>query len=135
MIAIGLVWKNIFTAWQPPSFWLANISNNFSEAAITPAPISNAFTLAGLWFGMLIGASLIHKAGGHKPPRTPGRKIAVYFIGLVGVVVLWYGLRVVFPRNEDMISYTLRFVRYSLVGIWIVYLAPLVFRRIRLSEE
>ncbi len=128
MIGIGLVWRNIFNAWQPPSFWLANISNNFAEAAINPAPISNAFTLAGLWFGMLIGASLIYKAGGHKPPSSPGSKIAAYLIGLVGVVVLWYGLRVVFPRSEDMISYTLRFVRYSLVGIWIVYLAPLVFQ-------
>jgi hypothetical protein len=133
MIAIGYAWRATFSSWMPPSLWLMNIAANFPEATISPAPISNAFTLAGLWFGMLTGASLVYKTGGHQPPRSLGRKILAYLIGLMGVLILWYGLRIIFPHGEDIVSYSLRFIRYSLVGIWIIYLAPLVFRRVKLS--
>lgn len=135
MIGIGYAWRAVFSSWQPPTIWLMNIAANFPEATISPAPISNAYTLAGLWFGMLTGASLIYKTGGHQPPRSPGRKVLAYIIGVVGVLILWYGLRIIFPHGEDLVSYSFRFIRYSLVGIWIVYLAPLVFRRARLSAE
>ena len=52
-----------------------------------------------------------------------------FVIGLVGVLVLWQGLGAVFPRDADVISYTLRFVRYALVGMWIMGAAPWLFIR------
>lgn len=133
MIVVGYAWKSVFASWQAPAEWLTNIASNFPGASPDPASFSNAFTLAGLWFGMLAGASLIHAAGDHHIPKTAGQKIAAYLIGLLGVLILWYGLRIIFPRSEDILSYSLRFIRYSLVGLWIVFLAPLVFKKIKLS--
>ncbi len=134
IIILGIIWRSTFTGWQPQAAWLTNIAANFPAATINPAPFSGSFTLAGLWFGILVGASLMQKEGGHQPPRSPGRKIAAYLIGLTGVLILWYGLGMIFPRSEDLISYLLRFIRYSLAGLWIVFLAPLVFRRMKISS-
>jgi membrane-associated phospholipid phosphatase len=133
MIGLGIIWRSTFAGWQPPPAWLENIAANFPDGSITPAPISGSFTLAGLWFGILIGASFMHKAGSYQPPHSPGKKIAAYLIGLAGVLIFWYGLGILFPRSEDLASYSLRFIRYSLVGFWIIFLAPLVFRRMKFS--
>jgi hypothetical protein len=57
-----------------------------------------------------------------------------YVIGVAGILLLWFGLGQVFPRSADITSFTLRFFRYTLVGLWISALAPLLFERIGLSR-
>jgi hypothetical protein len=54
-------------------------------------------------------------------------------VGLVGVVVLWQGLGVVFPGGEAPLDLVLRYLRYGLVGAWVGGLAPLLFRRLGLA--
>jgi hypothetical protein len=44
------------------------------------------------------------------------------------------GLGQIFPRNADLISYALRFVRYTLIGFWVAGGAPWVFKKIKLAE-
>jgi hypothetical protein len=44
------------------------------------------------------------------------------------------GLGAVFPRQEEIISYSLRFVRYALVGFWVSAGAPWLFFRFKLAE-
>jgi hypothetical protein len=135
IIILGYLWKSVFATWQIPAFWQVNVTAQFPDAVINPAPISDAFTLAGLWVGILAGASLIHGMKGYSLPATFGKKILAYLIGLIGVIILWYGLGVVFPRSEEMVSYILRYIRYALVGLWIIALAPLVFQKLKISEK
>lgn len=47
-----------------------------------------------------------------------------YLIGLVGVILFWQVLGGVFPRGDGVVVYSLRFLRYSLVGWWIAGGAP-----------
>jgi hypothetical protein len=58
-----------------------------------------------------------------------------YIIGLAGVVILWMGLGAAFPRNEEIVSYSLRYFRYALVGFWVSGGAPWLFFRFKLSEH
>ena len=51
---------------------------------------------------------------------------------MVGVLIFWYGLGAIFPREATLLSYSLRYFRYVLVGLWISALAPLTFQRLRL---
>ena len=61
--------------------------------------------------------------------------MARYILGLVGLLILWYGLGLVFPREATFIAYLLRYLRYTLVGAWITAGAPYLFLRLHLAEK
>jgi hypothetical protein len=44
-------------------------------------------------------------------------------------------LGAVFPRGEELLSYILRYLRYTLVGLWISAGAPYLFLRLRLAQR
>jgi hypothetical protein len=120
-------------AWQPPAEWASNALAATPGNPINPRNLDDAFTLSGIWLGFSCGAAwLFRKGGGYSAAGTPTQRLLRYLVGLIGVLVLWYGLRVIFPRQADLVSYLLRFVRYTLVGLWITALAPLAFRRLGL---
>ncbi|MBI2331993.1 MAG: hypothetical protein HYU84_07530, partial [Chloroflexi bacterium] len=50
-------------------------------------------------------------------------------------LILWQGLGAVFPRNADVLSYLLRFIRYALVGWWIIGGAPWIFKHFNLTTS
>ena len=58
---------------------------------------------------------------------------ARYLVGLLGVLGLWYGLGMVFPRGDSLVPYMLRFIRYTLLGLWVAAGAPLLFMKLKLS--
>jgi hypothetical protein len=49
------------------------------------------------------------------------------------LVLLFFGLRLVFPVEPAWIGAIFRFIRYALVGFWVAYLAPRLFVEIRLA--
>jgi hypothetical protein len=53
---------------------------------------------------------------------------------MVGILALYLGLGQIFPRNADLLSYILRFVRYTLIGLWVAWLGPLVFEKLKLLD-
>ena len=91
--------------------------------------LNGVFTAAGTWAGLLLGWAWLYPRGGfsaHGPTRVRILRLAV---GLIGVVLLWAGLRVVLPAGEGGLPYAARLLRYGLVGFWITGLAPYLFRR------
>ena len=138
-LLIGLVLlTSAATGDQPiPSAWTQNaLISQPDSSAINPRDISGAFTIAGTWLGLLSGVAwLYHHQGGLKTSGTPGQRILRYLVGAAGVFVLYYGLGTVFPRNADVLSYSLRLIRYTLVGLWISAVAPLVFARLGLVQK
>lgn len=122
--------------WQVPAVWVQN-ALAASPEPIDPFNIETAFTAAGTWFGMLAGiAWLYHRQGRmFDTSGTVTQRVLRFVIGLVGVFILWYLLGKVFPRDLDWISFSLRFVRYTLVGLWVSALAPLLFQRMGLANR
>lgn len=122
--------------WQIPVQWEQNAMSANAEKPIDPFNLDNAFTTAGTWFGMLAGVAWLYRRQGRlfDASGAPHKRLLRYLIGLVGIFVLWYLVGKVFPRNPDLISYTLRFVRYTLVGLWVSVLAPLLFQRLGLAN-
>ena len=45
------------------------------------------------------------------------------------------GLGEIFPRGDGLLVYSLRFLRYALVGWWVTGGAPWVFMRFKLNEK
>jgi hypothetical protein len=102
---------------------------------VDPFSLKGAFTTAGTWFGMLSGYVIQTATKGHFLAGKGGwRRVARFVVGLVGVIVLYSGLGAIFPNNGDLISFALRFLRYTLIGLWVAWLGPLVFEKLNLLE-
>jgi membrane-associated phospholipid phosphatase len=135
IIAIGWLSSLAGANWTMPSAWLANIDATATGNVISPTTLNDFFTAGGVWLGLLLGITCLSRAGGLRPDENYARRFATYLIGLLGVLVLWYGLDLIFPGGTTFVGYSLRFLRYGLVGIWIAYLAPMLFIRLNLAQH
>jgi hypothetical protein len=86
-------------------------------------------------FGLAAGAVWIASQGGYQASGPIEKRALRYVIGLIGILIFWFGLGQLFPRDESLISYFLRYLRYSLVGFWIIAGAPWLFFRFKLAER
>jgi membrane-associated phospholipid phosphatase len=101
-----------------------------------PAPVSfeAIFTSAGTFFGLAAGLAWIMSKGGYQADGTGMKRMLRFFVGLVGVLLLWRGLGAVLPDGESLTPLLLRFLRYTLVGFWISAGAPWLFFRFKLAD-
>jgi len=76
---------------------------------------------------------LYHRQGGFRVDGTPKQRILRYLVGLAGIFVFYFVLGQIFPRDASLASYLLRFLRYTLVGLWISWLSPLTFQKMGLA--
>jgi membrane-associated phospholipid phosphatase len=133
-VVIGLGVATLRSDYEIPEVWITNAS---LAKADEPAPIdpNGIFTSAGTFFGLAAGAAWIMSIGGFQASGPIEKRALRYVVGLIGVLIFWMGLGEIFPRGEGFIFYTLRFVRYALVGWWVSGGAPWVFMRFRLAER
>jgi len=84
--------------------------------------------LAGTGVGVALTQQYIHfSAGG------PWWQRALRFIiGIAAVLGLYFGLKVVIPDGESALDLVFRFLRYGLVGVWVTFGAPWLFRLLKL---
>lgn len=132
-VVLGYGATSFRSGYQVPDAWMASAALVNAEE---PDPISpdGSFTSAGIFFGLGAGAAWIISIGGFQAAGPVEKRALRYVIGLIGVLILYMGLGQIFPRNDDLISYALRFVRYSLIGFWVAGGAPWVFKRFKLAE-
>ncbi len=136
LAAIILVPAALVHNWQMPEEWAQNALAAATEGELDPQNINGAFTISGTWFGFMIGiAWLYHRQGGYCANGSPQQRFFRYLVGLVGIFLFYYALGKVFPRDPNLISYALRFLRYTLVGLWISVLAPLSFQKLGLANS
>lgn len=133
MIALGFVSVDRQSGYSFPEEFQVNALRSSDEL---PAPVSleDIFTAAGTLFGIAVGAAWITSQGGYQADGPGVKRALRFFIGFIGVLLLWRGLGVVFPQGEDFVAYFMRYIRYLLVGFWIIAGAPWLFFRIKLAD-
>jgi hypothetical protein len=60
-------------------------------------------------------------------------RILRFALGIAVLLALRVGLGAVFPREPEAVGLFFRAVRYAVMGLWAVWLAPWVFVRLRLA--
>ncbi|NMC11585.1 MAG: phosphatase PAP2 family protein [Chloroflexi bacterium] len=122
--------------WQVPVIWIQNAATATEIfEPINPLDPSNAISASGALFGLALGYFLLETKGGFQTKGSMWDKITRFFIGLVGIILLWKGLGMLLPDASDLASLTLRYMRYTLVGAWITGGAPWIFLRCKLAEK
>ncbi|GAB4420209.1 MAG: hypothetical protein Kow002_08420 [Anaerolineales bacterium] len=132
LVMIGAVVVSASSDFVMPEAWLQNASRIGDEEP-APVALSGILTSAGTLFGMLAGVAYLAPRGGWQVSGPVAKRALRYIVGLIGVLVIWYGLGAVFPRGESLLPYVLRFVRYALLGLWVSAGAPVVFMKLKLS--
>ena len=92
-----------------------------------------------IWLGLIVFGVIAAAVTGRMDALTKAAfdaaKTAVELsIGLIGIMILWFGLGEVFPRGEELIPLILRYIRYSLVGFWVTAGAPWLFFHFKLAR-
>lgn len=133
MIAVGLGSAAHLTDYVFPVAW----TENALRAGPMPEPVSleSILTTAGSLFGLAAGAAWIASQGGYQASGPLWQRALRYALGLVGIVILWYGLGKVFPRGETLAPMVLRYIRYSLVGFWVTGGAPWLFFHFKFASK
>jgi membrane-associated phospholipid phosphatase len=123
---LPLLWLKV-TNWQPPQDWAM-----FATQAIS---ISAEATIAGTFFGMLVGLIWLAGRGSFQTKGPWWILVLRYLLGVAGVFIIRYGLKFIFPGGETAVAYFLGYLRYTAVGFWVTGGAPWAFIRFRLSEK
>ncbi len=127
---IPFVWLKISNG-QPPQAW--------AEYAKDAVSLSVTFTTAGTLFGLLAGLAWFNNQGGFDPGGPLWKIILRYVLGIIGLLVSYFGMKVLFglivPDAEAVLLYILRYIRYALVGAWISAGAPWIFIKLNLAEK
>ncbi len=133
-IFITMILLMLIGNWSLPVEWVNNAAAASPGNIINPLSKEGVFTLAGTFGGLMIGLALfLDKHEG--TPNVEGtivQKALRYLVGIVGIMIIYTGLKLILPDGESSIALVARFLRYSLLGYWIAGGAPEVFVRIKL---
>ncbi|MCP5100754.1 MAG: phosphatase PAP2 family protein [Chloroflexi bacterium] len=108
--------------------WSAFVEEAERESidAITTAVAS----VLGAGLGLMFEGSRVR----FRVEGDPWKRIARFVIGIVGAVAIWAGLRAVFPSDPLWVAIPLRFLRYTLLTLWVTYYAPWTFVKLGLAQ-
>ncbi|MBA4384646.1 MAG: hypothetical protein C0410_07910 [Anaerolinea sp.] len=134
LIMLGFGARALSASWQMPAEWIKNAALT-GGAVPDPFNMEGTITLGGVAFGFMAGYALwVKKFGQPKVMGSVLKRFLRYLVGIVGVVALYLGLKMIFPDEPLMLSYILRFVRYSIIGLWVTYFAPYIFKKLKLEK-
>ena len=134
VILVAVAGKSTSAQWMMPTTWIETAAAT-GGAVPDPFNIEGSITLAGVAFGFTAGyAGWVKKYGVPVVKGSALKRFARFFVGIVGVVVIYLGLKMVFPEEPILLGYVLRFLRYTLLSLWVTYFAPMVFKKLKLDE-
>ncbi len=135
LILVGVISLLLLQNWELPQGWMDLAAQSGAEELPAPVTLEGVITSAATLFGFWAGLAWMNTRGGFSVDGSLWQRAGRYSLGVLGILVLWYGLGLVFPRGEEIISYSLRFVRYALVGVWVSGGAPFLFSKLRLLSK
>lgn len=134
LLGVALLVRLGGSTWVMPSTWAA--------LAGETAPFSRegALTASGMWLGMLGGFAILRvKHGILQSAEGQWEKLARYLLGILGMMVLYFGLARLLGSLSDQIGIdwataALSYLHNTLLGVWVSLLAPLLFKSLKLAR-
>jgi membrane-associated phospholipid phosphatase len=109
-----------------PAAWAENAARiNF----INPRDPNPIISLAGLILGMGIGLACKNRWAPFAAGGTLEKRILRFLLGLSVMLMVYAGLGLLWNGIDPPLGPILRYLRYGLTGLWMIFLAPWVFLR------
>ena len=132
-----------FILEKPVRAWLSQrpLIIRAGLALLLPAVLALAFpardpqgvTTSAALCGLCLGALAEQRRVGFQTSGAFWKRCLRFLLGLVVVAVFYVGLKFAFKNLEPAALF--RFIRYTLVGLGIAFIAPLVFVKLHLAER
>jgi membrane-associated phospholipid phosphatase len=132
-IGLGLGVNALTAERTIPQAWRETASLAQPEGQVDPLALDELITASGALFGLAAGAVLLFRWGGFSAQGPWKQRALRYFVGVIGLLVIYLGLKLIFPDGQGIVEYSLRYVRYAAVGFWAAYLAPRLFVKLQLA--
>ncbi|MFA9489903.1 MAG: phosphatase PAP2 family protein [Anaerolineales bacterium] len=133
LLGLNFISRAFLAPVTVPAIWETNAVLATGGDAIDPLSLDGAVATSGTILGIAAGGVLLFRWGKFDAGGAWSRRLGRYVLGLIGMAVIFYGLRVIFPSGEDVLSNTLRYLRYATAGFWGAYLAPRLFVLVKLA--
>ena len=134
LIGLGVLGQTTSRAFTLPPEWIQTAVSSGAEAP-DPYNIEGVITIAGVALGFTAGYAWYRsRFGVYTIKCSTGKRLVRYLIGLAGIVILYFGLKLVLPEEPIALGILLRYLRYALIGFWVTALAPLIFRALDLDR-
>ena len=141
-LALGfLISCGILLFWDNIAFYLKPLRK--SVKILTAALVCfclNAISMSdtsysALLFGFVTGYILLTAKGSFSAASgTILQKVLRIILGFVIIAAIYYGLKLIFPREESNLYQLFRFIRYGIVGFTASFLAPKLFVALKLAS-
>ena len=115
-----------------PTLWAENAAR---VSAVLPRDPNPVISLAGLILGMGVGLACKVRWAPFDVEGSVAKRSLRLLLGLMVALMLWGGLAVLWIGVPQPMQTFLRYLRYGLVGLWTVFLAPWLFLRWGLAER
>ena len=135
VIGVGVALKLVLADIADDPIWVENALADQPGERIDPRSLKNFANLAGVAFALAMGGSLYQKHARFLSQGSGLQLLGRYLLGIVGVFAIRAGLSYLFGSGDDPVALALRFVRYFLIVFWALYLAPLLFLRLKLARS
>jgi hypothetical protein len=134
LIGAGALARLSLAGWSAPAGWVELAARTPEAREFDPLALSGLVSSAAVFFGLASGGLLMKRGGGFEAGGPFMQRLARYLLGLAGVILIWASLDLIFPGGEALVPYLLRYMRYALVGLWVAYLAPALFIRLKIAR-
>lgn len=137
-VPLGLLLLYVYIMAQigPPD---RSVAWAFYIDAAEAQQIDDIVQMVALMFGVGIGFTYERARVGFVVGGPLWQRGLRYVVGMVGTLAIWQGLGIAFdaitPTGTLWLALPLRFVRYSVLGLWVAYYAPWLFVRLRLASQ
>jgi membrane-associated phospholipid phosphatase len=128
LLGVALIITAVHTGTVLPGAWL-HMTQAEAES------LDKVVGMAGALFGLLAAASVMARRDFFSAGGSVVKRIARYLLGSIGVGIIYFGLKLVFPEEESLLAGVLRFARYALLTLWVLLGAPVLFARIGLVDR
>jgi membrane-associated phospholipid phosphatase len=139
---IGLILLAVYVAIESPiERWLSRLNMWLQLLVAVAVPLfllllnqsNDAITSVGTLFGIAVGLVFARRFISFSVQGVWWHRVLRFLIGFVVVLALYLGLKAAFPPDGTTYGGIFRFIRYALIGAWIVLGAPWLFRLMRLA--
>jgi membrane-associated phospholipid phosphatase len=135
LILLVVIAQLTLRGWSVPVEWVNNAHIAFpTEPPINPLSYHNFLSSTGAFFGLASGWIWISSLGGFSIRDPWFKLIGRYIVGVVGVLILYLGLKHLLPQEENFFSYALAYIQFALIGFWMSGLAPWLFVKLKLAS-
>lgn len=130
IIAIGIATQFFLKGIVDPTSW-----SSFSTQSRNP---TYTYTLAGALFGAMTGMALMRRRANFLCDGVWYLRIFRYLVGIIGLLIFYFGLDMLFAYlapDVSILGFFLRYVRYAFATFWVTFIAPWLFIKLHLAQN